>query len=970
MLKQFYEKALPSQGVYCVSGIEQATKKTTNRFAETLEDVFKLIEKTKEQKLNTFVALGSFDGFSRKADNCLFFRTLFIDLDVGEGKAYADKGEAQTALWKFIGETGLPDPVCIDSGGGLHAYWIMDRDIPIDEYLPYAHKFKTFVIARIHADPSVMADPSRIMRCPETFNHKFDPPEPTSVIGDEIPSYDWDEFKEFLDSEIQAKPDDVLAKVKKGLDEDTLAMKKLDNFEWDFNKIAIRSLEGDGCNQVKYWLENESTLGYDDWFSSMNIAYFCKDGDKMIHEVSKGHPDYTVASVEEKRLEFVKRGKPQTCEYLASQHPDRCKGCKHRGKIHTPIVLGKTLREVTDPEPIVEPTTEEPSADQINALLGLQTYEAEPIRETSDTQKIPKFPDFLIPYSRGELGGVYYNPPPKVDKKGQTRYEDPVEILAHVLYPVRRLFSPLDGECMTIHLILPNDGLKEFLLPMKSVYALEELKKTLAFHQVIYTPKWINNIQEYLVKWSQYMINVGKAQQMRMQLGWSAVNNTDEWAKRSFVFGEREITFEKEIVESPVSPYIKGVVKHFKPVGTYERWQESVNHLNRPGFEIHAAICLAGFGTTLMPYMSTPGVVISLLGRSGSAKTGAMYAGISTFGDPDALSVFESTDNGLTGRMLGLKNLMFGVDEIGNKDPKPLSQLVHNISNGKAKIRMQASVNAERVTEMSASLIAVLTTNESVYNKFELYKGSPDGEVARVIEFLIEQPNDLKGAEGAKLGTYIFEALKHNYGHAGPKFIVAALEAGDTHIKKRIDYWIDRYLTDTGGDSAYRFHQNFVAAVFTAGEIAIDAGIVNYDLERIYQKIIHELNNIKLNVIKVNSTDYTAVLADFMYENMGNTLRIKEGRVTDEPRGKLVARVSTDEPTRVSKEAFKEYLHKKKITPREFERAMLESGDMLDKSAKKHLETGWKPTTTTKAANVYLFKNTMEFMDVESHADH
>ena len=968
MLKQFYEKALPSQGVYCVSGIDQTTKKTTNRFAETLEDVFKLIEKTKEQNLNTFVALGSFEGFSRKADNCLFFRSLFIDLDVGEGKAYGDKGEAQTALWKFLGEAGLPDPVCIDSGGGLHAYWIMDRDIPIDEYLPYAHKFKAFVLDKIAADPSVMADAARIMRCPETFNQKFDPPEPTSIIGNEITTYDWDEFKEFLDDVVKTEPTDVLANVRKGLDEDTLAMKKLDNFEWDFYKIAERSLAGSGCNQVKYWLENATTLGYDDWFSSMNIAYFCKDGDKMIHEVSDQHPDYTIKAVEEKKLEFVKRGKPQTCEYLASQNPDRCKGCKHRGKIHTPIVLGKTLKEVTEPEPIAEHTQLEPSAAEINALLGTQTYEAESVRETPNTQEIPKFPEFLSPYSRGQLGGVYYNPPPKVDKKGVVHHEDPVEILAHVLYPVRRLFSPLDGECMTMHLVLPNDGLKEFLLPMKSVYALEELKKTLAFHQVIYTPKWINNIQEYLVKWSQYMINIGKAQQMRMQLGWSAVNNTDEWPTRSFVIGEREITFEKELVESPVSPYIRGVVKHFKAVGTYERWQESANELNRPGFELHAMTCLAGLGTTLMPYMSTPGVVISLLGRSGCAKTGAMYAGISTFGDPDALSVFESTDNGLTGRMLGLKNLMFGVDEIGNKDPKPLSQLVHNVSNGKAKIRMQASVNAERVTEMSASLIAVLTTNESVYNKFELHKGSPDGEVARVIEFLVEQPNDLKGTEGAKLGVHIFDAFKHNYGHAGPKFIIAALEAGDVHIKKRIDYWIDRYLTDTKGDSAYRFHQNFVAAVFTAGELAIDAGIVSYDLERIYQKVIAELNNIKLNVIKVNSTDYSAVLADFMYENMGNTLRIKDGKVTDEPRGKLVARVSTDEPTRVSKEAFKEYLHKKKITPREFERAMLESGDMLDKSAKKHLETGWKPTTTTKAANVYLFKNTMEFIDAESHS--
>ena len=176
----------------------------------------------------------------------------------------------------------------------------------------------------------------------------------------------------------------------------------------------------------------------------------------------------------------------------------------------------------------------------------------------------------------------------------------------------------------------------------------------------------------------------------------------------------------------------------------------------------------------------------------------------------------------------------------------------------------------------------------------------------------------------------------------------------------RIGHWINRYLTDTGGDSAYRFHQNFVAAVFTAGELAIDAGIVNYDLERIYQRVIKELNHIKLNVSKLNNTDYAAILNDFMNENMGNILRIRDEKVTDEPRGKLVARISTDEPTRVSKEALKEYLVKRKISPREFEKAMIESGDMIDKAAKKHLETGWKPTTTNKAGYVYLFKNNLD----------
>jgi len=46
MLKQFYEKVLPSQGVYCVSAIDK-NKKIINRFAESLEDLFSTIEKLK-----------------------------------------------------------------------------------------------------------------------------------------------------------------------------------------------------------------------------------------------------------------------------------------------------------------------------------------------------------------------------------------------------------------------------------------------------------------------------------------------------------------------------------------------------------------------------------------------------------------------------------------------------------------------------------------------------------------------------------------------------------------------------------------------------------------------------------------------------------------------------------------------------------------------------------------------------------
>jgi hypothetical protein len=45
----------------------------------------------------------------------------------------------------------------------------------------------------------------------------------------------------------------------------------------------------------------------------------------------------------------------------------------------------------------------------------------------------------------------------------------------------------------------------------------------------------------------------------------------------------------------------------------------------------------------------------------------------------------------------------------------------------------------------------------------------------------------------------------------------------------------------------------------------------------------------------------------------------------------------------------------------------MESGEMISKSARKHLETGWKATTTIDGARVYLFKSS--FLNAESKPD-
>ena len=143
MLKQFYEKALPSQGIYCVCGIDK-TGKATNHFADTLDDAINIINNLKGRGQNVFVAPNSFKSHSRRGENALFSRSFFIDLDVGKG--YDTKKDAVDALNTFMEVQGFPPPAVIDSGNGIHAYWMFDEDVPVAIWKVYAEKFKTFCL--------------------------------------------------------------------------------------------------------------------------------------------------------------------------------------------------------------------------------------------------------------------------------------------------------------------------------------------------------------------------------------------------------------------------------------------------------------------------------------------------------------------------------------------------------------------------------------------------------------------------------------------------------------------------------------------------------------------------------------------------------------------------------------------------------------------------------------------------------
>ena len=309
MIKEFYKKALPSSGVYCIATIDPIVKVTKHKFVESIDELESFVESKKNTPTNIFVALSSFKGYSRKADEAKAVKSFFVDLDVGEGKGYESKDSALTALDKFVVDSELPPPVRIDSGGGVHAYWIFDKDVPAPEWKPYAEKFKNFCLQHgLNIDPVVTADLARILRCPDTYNQKTIPPTPTKMIDQNIPIYSFDEFKNFL-GEVAQSQDDLIASLPKGrLTEDQKKAAKLDNFETNFADLAVRSANNQGCNQITFILQNAKTLPEPLWRAGLSIAVNCNDGEEAIHKMSADHPGYNrEATIKKTRLPEGKR---------------------------------------------------------------------------------------------------------------------------------------------------------------------------------------------------------------------------------------------------------------------------------------------------------------------------------------------------------------------------------------------------------------------------------------------------------------------------------------------------------------------------------------------------------------------------------------------------------------------------------------------------------------------------------------
>lgn len=945
-IRDFYSKVLPTQGEYCITTIDKPKSqtdrgRTSHRYASTVEELAKTVEGIKNNGLtNIFVCPMSFKNSKRSADNAAFFRSIYVDLDVGEGKGYSTQNEAEIALDKFVADYNLPpEPVKVNSGRGLHAYWVFDDDVPADEWKVYADKFKDFCVSNGLKIDTAVYDLARIMRCPDTFNLKDETPVETSVISETIQLYDFQEFKEFLGT-VTPSLTQILKQAKKGLSDEERRMHGLDNWDASFAKILSESLKGTGCNQIQYMYENQDDVSYDLWVAGLTVANKCEDHETAIHTISDKAKGYSYEATIAKASTF---GGVYPCTAFDNANPGGCVGCLHRGRITNPLAIGKIFKIAaapsTDPQP---PATQEPSPEEewVDEKIGNVIYQ----QQSNGALPAGQFqlPEGMYPFVSGVSSGIYVILPDKIDPKTKISIpQPPIEVCKYAVYPIRRIYSSLEGACFEMRAVLPRDPESVFMLPLKYIHAQDKLNEILSGRNILIDLEVTKLFSKYLIQWGHYLNHETNAEIMRTQMGW-----TDD-DRSSFVIGDVEYNRTGIVENTPLSSLCRPVAKHLHTKGSYAVWQEAVNELNVDGMELHAFVMMAGFASVLMAYTGTRGATVSLTGDAGAAKTGALFSALSIWGDPEALYVSGkkgSTDNALVGRFLALHNLPLAVDEIGDMPADKLSDLISKISNGKAKLRMQSAVNAERDYENSASLIGIFTSNHSIYNKLTAYKNDPNGEVARLVEFELEQPKILK--TDTMFGRRVFEKIRNNFGWAGPEFIKALYTYEEKDILARINSEVEKFKNDFGSNSANRFYENMVSVVVVAGEIARDAGIINFGPEKVYNRVVKELIQIKEEVIQINKMDFEGLIAEYINRNTGGILAIKDGSAVVEPRNALVIRseIDTHKNTRtlfLAKPAFHRYLNELNVNTKTFKDHVRRSNIQFTES-RRRLNAGWK----------------------------
>jgi hypothetical protein len=851
----------------------------------------------------------------RTQANAQFIKSFFLDLDVDpeDPKKFSSKQDAVAKLKAFVHKIGLPPPMIVDSGGGIHAYWPLFAEVSTVDWRPVADKLKAICNhEEFNADRSLTSDQARVLRCLGGFNTRRGAP--VHLLHRGGGPYDFADIARILDGYIvdsglppvrrPAVGHGGVAAPANAFFDDNLGAT---NDPGNFDRIVYH------CNQLASQVNARgNAVGEVIWRAALGVAKFCESAESAYRALSEGHSDYSWSGTLAK-VEGWHTG-PATCQAFETENPAGCQGCPFRGEIKSPISLGRERSKTPEPMAPVQ---------LINDLGEAEEVFIAP-RPTGYHMKGTKL---MV-----EAGG---------DVDGLLALDD---VCPYDLYPIRIMrqsgMDILVEERSMWRAHLPRLGPTDMEIPQSLISDHRKLYSYLMQKGVYMTDDNAKATQRYMSFYLQTLAEAADRDKLYERMGW----HDDH---KSFVLGNKVIYADGKMRQVNPSKTVRAVTKDgAQAAGSAQAWKDAMAIYNQPGYEGTRFFIYAALGAPLFHMNDTgnKGVLITASGESGRGKTTALKACASLWGKPDNLIMNGnkegSTVNALYETLGCYHSLPFLWDDITERDPEEIRRFLLNISQGRGKDRMKGAEHVGKTVTWETIVLAsantddvsrILSSGRDVSPHLMRMIGVPFGLVNNTPAAKLQADNFLR-------------AINQNHGHAGPlmmKFVVQHYDKVAKGYIKNIAM-VDQLLNSKNA-AAERYWSAAVAAAYTAAQIASTLGLIDYPYEEDLKWMVQHLSNQRED-IQDHTADPLDVLVEFLETHIGNTLVVSAKNSSNldctvvKPYHALTIRHEMDASLiYISRQAVMDYCAEKKMPFRRMEQMLESTKVLLNKNRQKVL---------------------------------
>lgn len=851
----------------------------------------------------------------RTQANAQYIRSFYLDLDVDpeDPKKFASKEDAVAQLKAFAYKIGMPPPMVVDSGGGIHAYWPFFSAVTTQEWRPLADKLKAICTAEdFKADRSLTSDQARVLRCLGGFNTRREAPVKLLARGNG--PYNFSDLEGIIDGYVC---DTGLSVRPSHMPSNTLAGAPDLGFEdnlgatgnpANFDRIVLR------CNQIAIQAATRgSNTGEVLWRAALGVAKFCEQPETAYRILSEGHPEYSWGATLRK-VDGWTAG-PATCNTFQEGNAQGCEGCPHRGKVTSPVSLGRIKDETPEPVKSIELLNDLGEAEEIFVAPRPAGYHLRAGKVVMETE-----------------GG---------DEENGLNYTD---VCPYDLYPIRIMrqsgMDILVEERSMWRAHLPRLGPTDMEIQQSLISDHRKLYAYLMQKGVYMTVDNSKATQQYMSFYLQSLAEAADRDKLYERLGW----HDDH---KSYVLGNKVIQADGKMRTVNPSKTVRAVTKDgVVAAGSAQAWKEAMAFYNKPGYEGTRFFIYAALGAPLFHMNDTgnKGVLITASGESGRGKTTALKACASLWGKPEHMIMNGNkegaTVNALYESLGCYHSLPFIWDEITERDPEELRRFLLNISQGRGKDRMKGAEHVGKTVTWETIVLAsantddvsrILATGRDVSPHLMRMIGVPFSLVDSSYEAKIEADNFLR-------------AINHNYGHAGPlmmKFVVQHYDKIAKGYVKNVAM-VDRLLNSQNA-AAERYWSAAVAAAYTAAQIAKSLNLIDYPIEEDLKWMLSHLSTQREN-IQDNAAEPLDILVEFLENHIGNTLVVSAKNSSNldctvvKPYHALLIRHEMDAGVIfIARQSIMDYCTEKKMPYRRMEQVLEANGVILNRNKQKVL---------------------------------